>query len=465
VKNDLSEAISYFESKNYNKALSLFKQILKAESSNEAAMYYTCLVYRALKKWSLCKSLAREYIKKHGRHWKVLEILGDVYEFEGDYRMARSLYKASLKRVGDEKEHQRILSKLQNCEKKTLEAKRKPKVALIVAEGTDNFTDDLLEKLSEHFWIKKVVIQKPALLFYALLCKLVEKKVMKPSLCSVLIRIFPNSLKKAISWAQVIWIEWFSNLALLASYMPRRRGKKLFVRLHRYEAFTEYPLLANWKNIDGVVFVSDFMREILKMRGFDLQKTNTKVIYNGIDISRFKFKQRQKGYNIGLVAHIILRKNLHIAFEIIKKLAEKDARYKLHVAGSFDDLEYEIYLKHLVKTMGIESNVVFHGWIEDIEQWWEDKEYLLSTSIHESFGYNIVEAMAKGIKPIIHNFFDAKELYDDQFLFSSIDEAVENIVNGDYDSSYYREYVMKKGWTLEEQARKFETFIRELMNS
>lgn len=96
--------------------------------------------------------------------------------------------------------------------------------------------------------------------------------------------------------------------------------------------------------------MSDFMREILRMRGVDLQKTNTAVIYNGIDISRFKFKQRQKGYNIGFVAHIIPRKNLHLAFQIVKKLAEKDARYKLHVAGSFDDLEYEIYLKHLVKS-------------------------------------------------------------------------------------------------------------------
>ena len=223
--------------------------------------------------------------------------------------------------------------------------------------------------------------------------------------------------------------------------------------------------MANWDNIDGVVFVSDFMREIFRMRGVDLHKTNTAVIYNGIDISRFKFKQRQKGYNIGFVAHIIPRKNLHLAFQIVKKLAEKDARYKLHVAGSFDNLEYEIYLKHLVKTMGIQNNVVFYGWIEDLEQWWEDKEYLISTSIHEGHPYNVMEAMAKGIKPVIHNFYDAKELYDDQFLFSSIDEAVEKILNGEYDSSYYREYVVKKGWTLEEQARKFETFIRDLMNS
>lgn len=463
MENELSKAISYFESKNYNEALSILKRMPRMQGFDERVLYYMCLIYRDLKKWRLCKKTAYEYIKEHGQHWKILEILGDVNQFEGDYRKAKKFFMRSIKRVKDKEEQQRLLNRLKNNEKRAYEAKGKLKVALIVTEGTDNFTDDLVEKLSTHFWIRKFIMPRMSSCFYVLLNKLLKRRIIKPLLYKLLIRIFPSNLKKAISWAEVIWVEWFSDLAVATSYL-KKKDKKLFIRLHRYEAFTDYPFLVNWGNVDGVVFVSNFMREILKMRGVDLGKIRTDVIYNGVDIDKLKFKRHDKGYNIGWVAHIILRKNLHIAFEIVGKLIERDGRYKLHIAGSFDDPMYEIYLKHLAKAVGIEDNVVFYGWVDDIDQWWKDKNYLLSTSIHEGHPYNIVEGMAKGLKPIIHNFYDAKELYDQEFLFNTIDEAVERIVNGGYDSAYYREYVIKRGWTLEEQTRKFKVFIEKLLN-
>jgi glycosyltransferase involved in cell wall biosynthesis len=248
-----------------------------------------------------------------------------------------------------------------------------------------------------------------------------------------------------------------------ASYLKRHSNKKLFVRLHRYEAFTEFPLLIKWENVDGVVFVSNFMRNILESRGVDLKDIHVRTIYNGVDLERLKFKPRENGYNIGWVAHIILRKNLHIALEIIKKLRTIDSRYTLHVAGDFPDPMYEIYLKHMVKELNLEENVIFYGWVDDIDEWWEDKNYLLSTSIHESFGYNIVEAMAKGIKPIIHNFYDARELFPDELLFNTTDEAVEKITKGAYDSESYRKYVIERGWTIEKQVSEFKKFLNTLI--
>jgi len=162
------------------------------------------------------------------------------------------------------------------------------------------------------------------------------------------------------------------------------------------------------------------------------------------------------------VAHIIPRKNLHIALEIVRKLVDGDKRYKLHIAGNFPDLMYERYIKHLIKAMKLESNVVLYGWVDDIAKWWDDKNYLLSTSIVEGHPYNILEAMAGGIKPVIHNFDGAEELYEEEFLFNNIDEAVEKIRTGSYDSAYYREYLKNKKWTLENQIDEFKSLVEEL---
>ncbi len=75
--------------------------------------------------------------------------------------------------------------------------------------------------------------------------------------------------------------------------------------------------------------------------------------------------------------------------------------------------------------MKLENNFILHGWINEVDKFLEDKDYTLSTSIHESFGYNIAEAMARGIKPIIHNFDGAKSLWPSELIYNTIDEAVE----------------------------------------
>ena len=74
----------------------------------------------------------------------------------------------------------------------------------------------------------------------------------------------------------------------------------------------------------------------------------------------------------------------------------------------------------------------------------EDKNYILSTSIHESFGYNIAEAMVKGIKPVIYNFPYSKEIWDQKYLFNTIDEAVSLITEDNYVSYEYRDFVEKR---------------------
>ena len=454
-------AIKEYEENNLNKAISLFKGVLNKDPKNERALYYLCKLYRELEKWSDSKKNAEKYLEYY-KHSDVLKILGDVSYFEGNYSKAKKYYSKALKLNGDKDSLKEIQNEIKKVSKKIEETKNLPKVALIVEEGSDSFTDDIVKGLSKHFWIKKVVLSKTQSRFYNLLTKGFTKHFLSERTYKILLNLFSRKLKNTFKWADVVWIEWANHMALAASYI-NKKNKKLFVRLHRYEAFTDYPLYINWENVDKIVFVSDFMRKVLEDRGVELNKEKSQVIYNGVDIERFKFVPRNNGFNIGFVAHIIPRKNLHIAFEIIKKLVEKDERYTLHIAGDFQDLMYERYLKHLIKVMNLEKNVVIYGWIDDIAKWWEDKNYLLSTSIHESFGYNIAEAMARGIKPIIHNFDGAEELYEKEFLFNSIDEAVEKITNKSYDSEYYRNYIIKKGWILEKQVEGFKNLVDELL--
>ena len=70
-------------------------------------------------------------------------------------------------------------------------------------------------------------------------------------------------------------------------------------------------------------------------------------------------------------------------------------------------------MEHLIKEMGIEQYVNFHGWIESnkMNTWYKKNNIgiLLHTSVHEGHSYAIMEAMSRGMIPFIHNFYSAFE--------------------------------------------------------
>jgi len=95
----------------------------------------------------------------------------------------------------------------------------------------------------------------------------------------------------------------------------------------------------------------------------------------------------------------------------------------------------------------------------DTNTFLEDKNYFLSTSIHEGYGMAILEAMSKGIKPIIHNFYVADEFYPQKYLFNSVKEAVRMITSDDYDSAEYRDFAIQNDESKQLQA------VAEIVNN
>lgn len=462
VNRKLKEAIESFEKGNYNLALKLLTEVIKVDPYNEKAHYYICLIYHHLKKWSKCKNCSISFLKKFGKRGNILVLLGDVHLFEGNIQKALKIYRTAIKYDISPIEKKELQEKIHNVKDLFIQKKSQPRLAVIVHEGGDNFTDELIERLSEKYWIRKFVIRSNKIPLLKSLLKAKTREKFSEGFFQFALKVLGNDLKKIISWSDVTWCEWANTLAAVCSYI-KPRGKKIFIRLHRYEAFSDIPFMIDWENTDGLVFVSKFMKDILKMRGLKLDKVNSKVIYNGIDLSKFQFKPRQRGYNIAWVAHIIPRKNLLMALEIVKKLILVDSNYKLHIAGDFLDPEYEISIKNAIKKMRLEENVIFYGWIDDVNTFLEDKNYVLSTSFHEGHPYNLMEAMALGIKPLIYNFYNAPELFEEKFLFNTIDEAVQKILDDDYNSEYYRWYIEQKGWVVDHQAKEFNNFIEELL--
>jgi len=230
-----------------------------------------------------------------------------------------------------------------------------------------------------------------------------------------------------------IFIHGWLN-AQAVEFINTHPNKKHIVFIRRYEYYTDLIEKTNWENVDRVIFVNSFL-------GIGFYKRTQKeysVIWNGVDLDKWTYKERGHGKKIAIVGFINQRKNIPLALQILSECPD----HELHIAGGVQDGATMDYLLNLSHSMGLQDRVFFYGQLDTIDDWLEDKNYLLCTAISEGNPNNVIEAMAKGIKPIVHNWPGSKEQFG-KHVFNKISEAVEMIKSGTYDSESYRDTVQR----------------------
>jgi glycosyltransferase involved in cell wall biosynthesis len=258
-----------------------------------------------------------------------------------------------------------------------------------------------------------------------------------------------HELYALMNWADVSWIEWCDQLAIHATQHPT--ASRVICRLHSYEAFSYFPTQMKWENVDDLIFVAPHIRKILYSRFPDIEKqVKSHIVYNGVDVDKFTFKEHAPGFNIAYVGYINEKKNPGLLLHCMWELLKRDDRYRLHIAGRHQDLRLQLYFDQMVKDLFFENRIVFHGWIDDINAWLQDKDYIVSTSYLESFCYAIAEGMACGIKPVIHNWIGVEHIWPAEYTFNVIDEFCYHIQSEVYDSDEYRQYVVDN-YSVEKQ--------------
>ena len=276
-------------------------------------------------------------------------------------------------------------------------------------------------------------------------------------------------------WADIIWFDTCDNnlmsatnpsqaiLADDANYKPwdlhkmDLTNKKIIVRPIDIEVWQGHQAGALWDVVDDIIFIAPHIRDVF---GDIETKANIHTIPCAVDLGDWTFKEREHGFDVAVVSEKWVSKGTDLILQIALKLKKIDPRYKIHWLGQKSDYNWEYaYFDDFVEHHGL--NIEFTNILNDgrtVDDFLEDKNYLLHASHKEAFSYATAEAMAKGIKPVVHRFFGVDAIWPG-LCWSSIDEAVEEITNGEYDSPSYRQYLIDKGYTLESMMKKFQEVI------
>jgi hypothetical protein len=258
------------------------------------------------------------------------------------------------------------------------------------------------------------------------------------------ITIYGTFNEQACAAADAVWAEWCNELAYAAA--ASNVCKRLIIRMRGYDVWGPLERL-NWAAVDHLVFESNFIKELVEEQSSDIG-VQTHVIPSGVDLANIPFRVRHQsngasatgrgGYRdhppvVALVARAVADKGFQLALEWARQ-----TDIKLHVAAALGEANPRLmrYLQRAApRNVTIHDTVDTIPWLESIHA-----NFLLSASTWETLGYTIAEAMAMGIKPLIHDVPGAAMNWPLWLLWRDFDQ-LNSLINGTYDSRSYRTFV------------------------
>lgn len=232
-----------------------------------------------------------------------------------------------------------------------------------------------------------------------------------------------NEFHQLMHDTDVAWIEWCDSLAVYAAQSPSMCP--IICRLHSYEMFTELPSKVDWNRITKLVFVSKVVHDYV-MGKFKIRPDIATIINNGVNIDKFKIPANKK-YNKRVVysGYLNYKKGPALLLQVFKKIYDHDPSFEFFIAGEHQDARIHLYYQSMELRMPFKIN--FSGWVQDMPKYLEDKDYIISTSLFESFQYSIAEGMAQGLIPLVHHWLGSDEIYPKDNLFLYPEECVDII--------------------------------------
>lgn len=168
-----------------------------------------------------------------------------------------------------------------------------------------------------------------------------------------------------------------------------------------------------------------------------MNNTKAHVVYNGmfsLHEAETLFAQRAATVDnticCGIVGGIDATKGqLEVLRGLHKWKQQSGKNFKLYIVGSADERnkQYAESLHAFVHENNLNGNVTFTGHTDDVDQYYQKMNVLISGSLSEAFGRTIPEAMARGIFVIAHNTGGIPEMVihkETGLLYNSEDEFV-----------------------------------------
>jgi glycosyltransferase involved in cell wall biosynthesis len=250
-----------------------------------------------------------------------------------------------------------------------------------------------------------------------------------------------EAFRSHLEWADVFFVEWCSAVAALLSRLDPG-DTRVVVRMHSFEAFTQWPQLTDFSRVDDMVFVSEHLRDLAVaavpgLRGPLAPRLH--VIANAVDLERCRLpKPDSARFTLGVVGASKPVKDPRWAIEVLRRLRRYDDRYRLLlIRGHLQDgapgtRAYGEALERDLEDLEPVGAVRRLAHTDDVPGVLQEVGVVVSSSVRESFHLGLVEGAASGAVPVVRDwpFFpgSASRLFPREWVVSDPASAAQRIL-------------------------------------
>ncbi|MHC5083176.1 MAG: tetratricopeptide repeat protein [Planctomycetota bacterium] len=163
-----------------------------------------------------------------------------------------------------------------------------------------------------------------------------------------------------------------------------------------------------------------------------------------IEADALVLHEKKQGKRLAAMGPWTTRQNPMFLIQCFQKLHYIDPDTRLYLAGAFKDEGLKRYLEQVIESMDLENVVFFDGAVKNMSKWLKDKHYIVSTAIDGGSLTGIWTGMAHGLKPVVHQFAGAEEMFDAEYVFNLAEDFCDQIAADDYAPAAYRQMAMTR---------------------
>lgn len=249
----------------------------------------------------------------------------------------------------------------------------------------------------------------------------------------------PPELVDGFEWADVVLVEWAHHVLTWVTLLDRA-PRLLAVRLHRFEAFTPFPLFTDAARVDRLLYVSPPVRSMLSRVVPSFEQIPAQQVGNlltrGLGPEPAEERDPHLLVQVGWLREI---KDVMFSVDVLERLRERDDRYRLRLIGPElpadpgTDTPYQRRVRSRLEELE-PGAVEILGRREDVPALLAEAGVVLSSSRHEGTHEAIMEGMAAGCAAVVRDWPEtaayggAVTIYDARWVVADQDAAVARIL-------------------------------------
>ena len=234
---------------------------------------------------------------------------------------------------------------------------------------------------------------------------------------------------------EVIHLHWNKDLplAIFSKLFSKQKLKVILTRHMQFPAKKDsFYHRFIYKNLDSIIAITKTMQNDLK-RFIPLSvQPYISTIYLGVDsietlkdetrdLARKPYAEKNE-FLIGLFGRISPYKGQRFLIEALNMAKTHNLPFKAIIVGHAMNENYLQELKKEVNLLSLENHIIFTGFVTNPKELMQACDVVVLTTVEETFGLVLIEAMSVGIPVIGSNRGGVPEIIEDQYnglLFES----------------------------------------------